>query len=84
MSSKDFSPIALMRFIRGLSQSDVAIASGMSAATLSNVETGRRVLSSEEVSRIAAALACPPETITTGSATLLLTSTGVQIEATIT
>ena len=67
--SKLDSPIPLLRTARKLAQADLAAACQVSAATLSNVEQGRTVVSADLGRRVGSQLGCSPAVVS-GALTL--------------
>mgnify|MGYP001361078590 CR=1 FL=1 len=77
--SKLDSPIPLLRTARKLVQADLAAACEVSPATLSNVERGRIVVSSDLGRRIADELGCSPAVIDGADFSIMVTSGTVTI-----
>jgi transcriptional regulator with XRE-family HTH domain len=75
------SPIPMLRSVRGVAQADHARAVGISPATLSNLETGRRRLPADLRELIAVALAAPPEVVAGGNFTIVVANGQVRIES---
>lgn len=57
------SPVRFMRVARGIAQADLAIACGISASLLSDIERGRSRPSDEVFAKLASALECDPSTL---------------------
>lgn len=63
--------LPILRAARGLAQAELAGECGVSPATLSNIELGRREPSRELLERIARALACPTQVVAGGDFLLI-------------
>lgn len=73
--------IPTLRAARRVAQADLANAVGVSAATMSNLELGRRPASPEVVERIAAALDCPLEVVAGGNFVLIAHDGQIEVKA---
>ncbi len=60
---KGGSAIRLLRVARGLAQADLAAACGVSAGTMSNIESGRAPVSRKRRTQLARALRCRPQAL---------------------
>ena len=57
------SPIRFLRVARGIAQADLALACGISASLMSDIERGRSKPSPEIVTKLADALQCDPSAV---------------------
>lgn len=80
-SPQAFSPIRLLRAARGVAQSDLAGAVGVSTSAISNLESGRRSASRDEFERVAKALDCPVEAVAGGDFTVTARAGEVEVVA---
>jgi transcriptional regulator with XRE-family HTH domain len=80
-STQPPSPIVLLRAASGLAQADLAEATEVSPATISNLERGRTEISPDLRDRIAKALGCSPEALIGGDFSVVSSSGQVRIES---
>jgi transcriptional regulator with XRE-family HTH domain len=75
------SHVALLRAARNISQADLAATVGISPASMSNIERGRRQISPEVGERLAVALGIPAAVIADGEFAVVARDRRVTVQA---
>ncbi len=66
-------PLKIARIVRGLTQSELAAAAGISAAMIASLEAGRRNMTDRTAEKLTKALRCHPGALTKGVKIRVLT-----------